>query len=120
MSILQDVASYMERAYENSTPLGARKLCSLVKGMLMSILQDVGLYMGRAYENPTPLAARKLCNLFISMLKSILQDVGTYMVSAYENPNMGYLISTLIDARKLFSLVITMLIWCVLMRIPRP
>jgi hypothetical protein len=43
------------------------------------------------------------------MLKNILQDVGTYMVRAYENPNMGYLISTLIDARKLFSLVITML-----------
>ena len=47
--------------------------------------------------------------MLLSMLKSILQDVGTYMVRAYENPNMGYFISTLIDARKLFSLVITML-----------
>jgi hypothetical protein len=31
------------------------------------------------------------------------------MGRAYENPNMGYIISTMIDARKLFSLVITML-----------
>jgi hypothetical protein len=40
---------------------------------------------------------------------SILQDVGSYMGRAYENPNMGYLIITLLDARKLFNLVITML-----------
>jgi hypothetical protein len=43
------------------------------------------------------------------MLMSILQYVGSYMGRAYENPNMGYLISTLLDARKLLSLVITML-----------
>jgi hypothetical protein len=43
------------------------------------------------------------------MVMSILQDVGSYMGRAYENPNLGYLINTLIDARKLFSLVITML-----------
>ena len=95
----------MGRAYENpdmgyliSTLIDARKLCSLVISMLMSILQDVGSYMGRAYENTTPLGERKLCTLFISVLQSILQDVGTYMGRAYENPNMGYLISTLIDA----------------------
>jgi hypothetical protein len=40
---------------------------------------------------------------------SILQDAGSYMGRAYENPNIGYLISTLLDARKLCSLVITML-----------
>jgi hypothetical protein len=40
---------------------------------------------------------------------SILRDVGSYMGRAYENPNMGYLISTLLDARKLFNLFITML-----------
>jgi hypothetical protein len=41
------------------------------------------------------------------MLMSILQDVGSYMGRAYENPNMGYLISTLLDARKLlYKLVI--------------
>jgi hypothetical protein len=43
------------------------------------------------------------------MLMSILRDVGSYMGRAYENPNMGYLISTLLDARTLLSLVITML-----------
>jgi hypothetical protein len=67
MSILQDVGSYIGRAYENpnmgyliNTLIDARKLCSLVVSMLMSILQDVGIYTGRAYENPTPLGARKL------------------------------------------------------------
>ena len=43
------------------------------------------------------------------MLMCILQDVGSYMGRAYEKSNMGYLIRTLIDARKFFSLVITML-----------
>jgi hypothetical protein len=43
------------------------------------------------------------------MLMSILQDVGSYMGRAFENPKMGYLISTLLNARKLFNLVITML-----------
>jgi hypothetical protein len=33
---------YTGRAYENPTPLGTRKLCSLVISMLMSILQNVG------------------------------------------------------------------------------
>jgi hypothetical protein len=113
ISILQDVGSYMGRAYENPTPLAARKLCSLLISMLKSILEDVGTYMVRAYENPnmripiwhvhehittcwfiygagyenpTPLGARKLCSLVISMLMSILQDVGTYIGRAYENP----------------------------------
>jgi hypothetical protein len=61
MSILQDVGSYMGRAYENpnmgylmSTLIDARTLCSLVISMLISILQDVGTYKGRPYENPTP------------------------------------------------------------------
>jgi hypothetical protein len=58
MSILQDVGTYTGRAYENPTPLGARKLCSSVESMLISILQVVGTYTGRAYENPTPLGAK--------------------------------------------------------------
>ena len=77
------VRTYTGRAYENPTPLGGRKLCSLVISMLLSILQDVGSYMERAYENPnmgylisTLIDARKLCSLVISMLMSILQDVG--------------------------------------------
>ena len=91
MSILQDVATCTGRVYENPTPLGARKLSSLVITMLMSILQDVGSYMGRAYENPnmgylisTLIDARKLCSLVISMLMSILQDVATYTRRAYD------------------------------------
>ena len=48
MSILQDVGSYIGRAYENPTPLAARKLWSLFISMLKSILQDVGTYMVRA------------------------------------------------------------------------
>ena len=40
------VGSYTGRAYENPTPLGGRKLCSLVISMHMSILQDVGSYIG--------------------------------------------------------------------------
>jgi hypothetical protein len=71
--------------------------------------------------------------MVITMLMSLLQDVGSYMGGgAYENPNMAYLISTLIDARKLCSLVVSMLmsilqyvgllvyIRGVLMRIPLP
>ena len=38
MSILQDVGSYMGRAYENPTPLAARKLCSLFISMLNACL----------------------------------------------------------------------------------
>jgi hypothetical protein len=80
----------MGRAYENPTPLAARKLCSLFISMLKSILQDVGTYMVRAYENPnmgylisTLIDARKLFSLVITMLMSILQDVGSYMGRAY-------------------------------------
>jgi hypothetical protein len=59
MSILQDVATYTGRAYENpyfgciiSTFIGTRKLCTLVISMHMSILQDIDTYTGRVYENP--------------------------------------------------------------------
>jgi hypothetical protein len=52
MGILQDVGTYMGRAYENPTPLAARKLCSFFISIFKSILQDVGTYMVRSYENP--------------------------------------------------------------------
>ena len=59
MSILQNVGTYIGRAYENlyienlkSTLIGTRKLCSLAISMFMSILQNVATYTGRAYENP--------------------------------------------------------------------
>ena len=59
MSILENVGTYIGRAYENpyiryliSTLIGAWNLCSLVISMLMSTLQNVGTYIWRAYENP--------------------------------------------------------------------
>ena len=58
VSTLQNVGTYIGRAYENpyienlkSTMIGTRKLCNLAISVLMCIVQNVGTYTGRAYEN---------------------------------------------------------------------
>ena len=102
------------RAYENpymgcliNTPIGTRKLSTLIISLLIRILQDVGTYMRVLMRILISCKHAHRYTKIISLLMSILQNVCTYTGRAYENP---YIISTLIGTRKLCTLVISMLV----------